>query len=75
MAEPGIAWQVLVGADEHAAHLRRKPVEDPLHQRAPVKFLQALVDAAHATAGAAGQYDAGDRRAHRRTRSHTIATP
>jgi hypothetical protein len=65
----GVLGCVAVGADHERAHLRRQPRDRMVDQGPAVPELQALVDAPHPLAAAAGQDQAGDAGAGRR-RSH-----
>ena len=59
-AERGVAVEILVGVDQHVADLRR---EAPKHMRdhwLACEFDPSFVDAAHASALAAGEHDARD---------------
>src|SRR3990170_1924484 len=55
-----VGRQVLVGVDEDLVDLRGEAREHPFDHRLAAQRLQALVDAAHAAALAAGEDDAGD---------------
>ena len=72
VAEGGIALAVLVGVDQQFVDLRRQPFDYPGDQRPATQFLQALVDAAHATTETAGQDDARNLFAHPVNRSATV---
>src|SRR5436189_121928 len=58
VAERCIALHVLVCIDDDLVDLRSEALEYPLHHRLAVQQLQALIDAAHAAALAAGENDA-----------------
>ncbi len=58
MAESTVFIHVLIRIDQHLVHLGREAPDHPLHHRLAVQQLQALVDAAHAAALAAGENDA-----------------
>jgi hypothetical protein len=51
--------QVAVGVDRHCGHLRQ-PRQHVRRQRRATEWLQAFVDAAHARAATARQYQSGD---------------
>jgi hypothetical protein len=55
-----VGRQVAVGVDHHGAHLRLQAQQRVQRQRHAQVVLQALVDAAHAAAAAAGEDKAGD---------------
>ena len=52
--------EILVGVDQHFFDLRRETLKHPRHHGFAAQFAQALVDAAHAPALAAGKYHARD---------------
>ena len=77
IAEARVTLGVLVRIDDDRGDLRRETLDDMGGQRASVELDEALVDAAHAPAEAAGKDDAGDvgardlhRTALRATRRH-----
>jgi hypothetical protein len=59
-AEALVGVVVLVGVDDDAADLRREAFVDVVDQALAAEILQALVDAAHAPALAAGENESGD---------------
>jgi hypothetical protein len=50
-------WLALISSSSTCGS---QALDHPMHHRLATQFLQALVDAAHAAAEAAGQHDAGD---------------
>src|SRR5438046_1176460 len=59
-AENPVVRYVSVRIDEQLVDLRRQSLDHMLHHRPAAKGLQALVDATHAAALPARQYDARD---------------
>ena len=60
MAVLFVGRHVLIGVDDDLGDLGRETREHPFDHRLAAQRLQALVDAAHAGALAAGEDDAGD---------------
>src|ERR1700694_1714401 len=60
MPERLVLLHVLIGIDDDVVHLRREARNHPGDHRLAVQELQALVDAAHAPALAAGEDEAAD---------------
>ena len=58
LAEYGITFRFAVGIDKYLIHLRRESLQHVRDHRLAEEIHQSLVDAAHATALAACQYDA-----------------
>ena len=72
VAEGGVTLAILVGVDQQFVDLRRQSLDHPGHHRPSAQFLQALVDATHAPAEAAGQDDSGNFLVHRVKRSAPV---
>ena len=60
ISKPLILFNILVGINQQFIDLRGEAFDDELRHRFAAQQLQALVDAAHAPALAAGEEDAGD---------------